>query len=389
MKDVITNIKTLLGSFIFADILKEPPEPYENDTVDIISSFDNITINQNRPFYEFYRDIKMTLSRTRDANLDILGGKVPLGKDTYNFEDYRMCLPFTFYLDNKNNTEVKMYIKEYEFCSKYFDSNVIKTIKELENVPLEKINGSDPFDFVNKFSEEFYNLKNRDAQFANMIDVIPDNTLVYQPLTPYQLNYIKLEFNNKKELVTHYHVIKEKVDNEENKQTSNLNWNITSEKGEIKCRVDTTNNLNVLFLGSLFIDSTIINKCADLFYSNDNKIVIITSQLWEGDTHNAYLYSQVLFPKLNIKFNLAMKKGELNKNMYERDPIHFVDPDTCRPFDSWKNLIGGSSHGKTLVYNPITEGEVLDLAVIRRKLIDLKHLKKSTEILILTDTVNM
>ena len=112
-----------------------------------------------------------------------MGGKVPLGKDTYNFEDYRMCLPFVLYLDNKNNTGVKMYIKEYEFCSKYFDKTEIDAIKNLENVPLEKINGSDPFDFVYKFSIEFYNLKNRDAQFANMIEVIPDNTLVYQPLT--------------------------------------------------------------------------------------------------------------------------------------------------------------------------------------------------------------
>ena len=119
MKDVITNIKSLLGSFVFSDILKKPPEPYYKDTVDIISEFDNITINQNRAFYEFYRDIKTLLSRTRDANLDILGGKLTLGKGTYNFEDYRMCLPFAFYIDNKNNTGIKMYIKEFEFCSKY------------------------------------------------------------------------------------------------------------------------------------------------------------------------------------------------------------------------------------------------------------------------------
>jgi hypothetical protein len=89
-----------------------------------------------------------------------------------------------------------MYIKEYEFCSKYFDINVINTIKKYENIPLEKINDTEPFDFVYKFSIEFYNFKNRDAQFTNMINVIPDNTLVYQPLTPWQLNYIKLQFNN-------------------------------------------------------------------------------------------------------------------------------------------------------------------------------------------------
>ena len=51
-----------------------------------------------------------------------------------------------------------------------------------------------------------------------MIDVIPDNTLVYQPLTPWQLNYIKLEFNNKKELETQYYLIKTKVEESNNKK---------------------------------------------------------------------------------------------------------------------------------------------------------------------------
>ena len=116
MKDVINNITSLLESFIFVDILKEPPEPYESDKVDIISVFNNIKINESRPFYDFYRDAKKTLSLSRDANLDILGGQVSLPKGTYNFENYRMCLPFTFYLDYKDNTEVKMYIKEFEDC---------------------------------------------------------------------------------------------------------------------------------------------------------------------------------------------------------------------------------------------------------------------------------
>ena len=267
---------------------------------------------------------------------------------------------------------------------------MIDSIKEVTNVPLEKINGSDPFEFVYNFPQEFYNLKNRDAQFSNMLDVIPDNTLNYQPLTPWQLNYIKLEFNNKKELVTHFHVIKGNEEKEENKQSqeSNLDWNITSANGEIKCRVDTENGLNVLFISSLTVDSKIIEECAEKFYSNDNKIVIITSQLWEGDTHNSYLYSQTLFPKLNIKYNLAMKKGELNKELYERDPSHFVNPDTCRRFATWKNLSDFYGHDTTEVYSPITEGEVLDLAQIRRKLIALGKLKKSTDIIILTDTVN-
>ena len=45
MKDVITNIKSLLDAFVFSDILKNPPEPYDKDKFDIISAFDNINDN--------------------------------------------------------------------------------------------------------------------------------------------------------------------------------------------------------------------------------------------------------------------------------------------------------------------------------------------------------
>ena len=392
MKDVITNIKFLLGSFVFADILKNPPEPYQNDTVDIISEFDKININQSRPFYEFYRDIKTLLSLTRDANLDILGGRVTLPKDTYDFDYYRMCLPFTFYLDYKDNKDIKMYIKEYEFCSKYFDINVINTIKKYENIPLEKINDTEPFDFVYKFSIEFYNFKNRDAQFTNMINVIPDNTLVYQPLTPWQLNYIKLQFNNNEEFETNFHVIKTKLEKEEF-NNNQINWDIKSPNGEIKCRVDEKNELNDLFISSLHIEHSYIRQCSEKFYSNDKKILIITRQLWEGDYLNSFLYSQLLFPKLDIKFNLAMRQSELTKQLYQSDWHQYLNPNTCLPFNEWDEMIesepdiyGDIKHLRTKIYSPISKETVINLNEIRKSL---KNLKKSTEILILTDTVNM
>ena len=87
MKDVVNNIKSLLNSFVFLDILNNPPSPYDNSIVDLLEVFDNINTDENRPFYEFYRDIKNALSRSRDASLDILGGKVPLGNEEINFEE--------------------------------------------------------------------------------------------------------------------------------------------------------------------------------------------------------------------------------------------------------------------------------------------------------------
>ena len=62
--------------------------------------------------------------------------------------------------------EVKMYLKEYEFCSKYFDEETINTIRSNETVALREINGTNPFEFLSIISNEFYSMKNMDSQFS-------------------------------------------------------------------------------------------------------------------------------------------------------------------------------------------------------------------------------
>ena len=403
MKEVIQNLITLVDSFVFTDILKNPPKPYNEDKVNIISELEKLIDNKNKPFYEFYRDIKLTLSKTRDANLDILGEQVPLSKGIYNFEDYRMCLPFRFYLDYNDKKETKIYIKEYEFCSKYYDKTVIETINKYKNISLEKINDTDAFEYIHNFSQEFYNLKNRDNQFFIMMDSIPDNTLVFQPLSYQQLNYMKLKFNNSEEFETHFHLLKSKVeesnDIKEEIKENQINWNITSPNGEMKCRVDETNKLNVIFFKSFYVEKeedSLIDQCADIFYSNDYRILIITSLIWEGNNDNAIKYTQMLFPKLDVQINLAMKQTQLNKDKYDLDTSIYLDPRTCLPYKSWNDFIEkevdtygeGIIHNRTKIYSPISQTKVKKYSELREKLIKKGHLKKATDILIMTDTVN-
>ena len=328
MKDIIKNILSLLDSFVFSDIWKNPPTPYDKYKVDIKNKFDEIKTDIKRPFYDFYRDIRMALSNFKDTNLEILGYEVPLGEEVVNFKDYRKCLPFKFYLDYKTNETVKMYIKEYPSCSKHYDEETINNIKKHENIALESINGIEPFKFIQEFSNEFYRLKNMDSQFASMIDTMHDSGLTYQPLTPNQLNNIKeLNSNNKNT-------------NEEIKVDGTFIWEIQSKGGEIKCHVDSKNHLNVIvFSYKLYDEDDTISKCSSLFYTNDFKIVIITSQLYEDDNINAYYVAQLLFPKIDIKFNFAMKTTDLNKQLYDTDPSQFLDPKTCRPFEKWDDFI--------------------------------------------------
>ena len=283
-----------------------------------------------------------------------------------------------------------------------------KTHLDLETIAVIEINGTDAFEYGSNFSNEFYRFKSIDSQFAIMLDSIPDNHLKYQPLTLWQLNYINLTFENDAVLETHFHVSKTKEEekiNPNNKKEEfkegEITWDYKTGGGKIKCRVDKSNELNILYLSCFYLENvndiriSTIKNCSELFYSNDYKIVIITNQLWTGNEYISYIYSQLLFPKIDIKFNLAMKQTDINKQIFESAQSEFLEAQTCRPFNSWDEFIetepdvyGNIEHKSTKIYNIIPERLILELDKIRKELIGLGHLKKSTDIIIISDTVN-
>ena len=400
MKYVIGNMSSFLENMVFYDIIKNPPSPYNDYKLNITQEFEKININETRPFYEFYRDVKKTLSNFHDANFDILGDKLP---GNINFSYYNYCLPFQFYLDYEENQEVYMYIKDFPECSKYYnDSSLIDKINALEKVPVLEINGQNAFDFVQEFGREFYKYKNPDSDFSINIEIIHNNHLAFIPLSLEELNHINVSFNNGETLETKYHIIKEAEELQEKieeKNEANITWDYSTENGEFKCREDHSNQLNVLVIKSFFYERvlpSIIYRCAKLIYSNSYKTVIITSQLWNEENTRSYLYLQLLFPKMNGKYNMAMKQTYLNEQLFEKDPSIFLDPKTCRPFNSWEDFIEpngddygeGVFHNRTKIFNPIKTEYLDEMNDIRRELIGLGHLKKSTEIIVLTDTVN-
>ncbi|MBO6274889.1 MAG: hypothetical protein J6M91_05020, partial [Methanobrevibacter sp.] len=330
---VIGNMSSFLKNMVFYDIIKNPPSPYNDYKVNITQEFEKININEPRPFYEFYRDVKKTLSNFHDANFDILGDKLP---GNINFSYYNYCLPFQFYLDYEENQEVYMYIKDFPECSKYYnDSSLIDKINALAKVPVLEINGQTAFDFVQEFGREFYKYKNPDSDFSINIEIIHINRLAFIPLSLEELNHMNVSFNNGETLETKYLIIKEAEESQEKieeKNEANVTWDESTENGEFKCRVDNENRLNVLVIKSFFYERevpSIIYRCAKLIYSNDYKTVIITSQLWNVENTRSYLYLQLLFPKMNGKYNMAMKQTHLNEQLFEKDPSKFLDPKTC------------------------------------------------------------
>ena len=420
MNETLINILSVLNGYVFHDILANPPYPYNDSKADLSSIFDEININSNRPFYEFYRDLKKALSAIRDANFDIIAGNISFpSNDTVNLGDYGICLPFQLYLDYEGNQEAEIYIKEYPACSQYYDDETKNFIKDHEKIALDKINGTDPFEFIQDFFNEFYNPKNPDAYFRVKLDFFHDKFLSFTPFSIEQLNYICFQFKDNKTLETKYHVIKgnqqttkpssetEPALSKESQKSlldegnESVVWDIQSKEGEVKCRVDKENRLNVIFFNKFYLlkeketEEPEIFKCAELVYSNEYKTIIITQKLADGDIYASHCYTQLLFPKIDVKFNMAMRQTKYSEILFEKDNKKFLDSQTCEPFGSWEDFkkegpddYEGVKHYRTKIYNPIERDSIEKMNMFRENLARLGHLKKSTDILILTDTVN-
>jgi hypothetical protein len=294
-------------------------------------------------------------------------------------------------------------MKEYPECSKYYEESVRMTIQQNLNKPIEYINGTDPFEFMMNHARDIYNMKNPESQFNNILKFFYYNELIFTPLPLEKINNIKLVFNDSESLETHFHINRGPILNNPNPESNDneeIPWNITSTNGEVKCRVDEKNQLNVLLINGLILDVSegqepTLYKCFNLTYSNEYKLVIITQQLWEGGNIESYTYTQLLFPNINVKFNMAMKKTDYNKKLFEQNKNEYTDAKTCSIFESWDDFLekepdnyGEIKHYRSKLYNPMPLESIKFFNTKREEIKKLGMAKKSTDILILTDTVN-
>ena len=247
MREVLGNVTTIFDSYVFSDILKSPPYPYNDTKVNISEEFSKIDISVERPFYEFYRDFRKALSASRDANIEIIGDILPLN-ETIKFLEYRYCLPFQFYVDYSDNGKVNLFIKEYPTCSQFYDNTTRNFIIEHKNIPVETINGIDSFEYIQNYGNETYKFKNPDSQFSIFIEHIHDNNFIYVPLSIEELNSVNLSFGPSDTLNTYFHIIKDSNKTNEKDEhkystenSNNIDWKYISENGEIKCLVDYEN----------------------------------------------------------------------------------------------------------------------------------------------------
>ena len=139
----------------------------------------------------------------------------------------------------------------------------------------------------------------------------------------------------------------------ENRENT-IEWDYSSKDGQIKCRVDKNNSLNVFvqnsfsFTGKSYINGKeIIENCTELFYSNDYQIVGIESYNGGGTCKISYYFQELLQVKILPQAHYSTLKSQLMKEYVESnisditdDPDMYqrIDIETCKPFNKFDDM---------------------------------------------------
>ena len=116
-----------------------------------------------------------------------------------------------------------------------------------------------------------------------------------------------MPFPNFKQLELKYKIKKGLMNNNSNNNNNNESndiWELKSNDGQIKCKIDSVNELNVFYQNSFSPDDfydyeNIMYECFDKFYSNDYKIVIIEDQNPGGYSKLCLPFIQYTRPKIS------------------------------------------------------------------------------------------
>ena len=165
-KDVIDNIIGILKEgYVYLDFLQAPKQPEGKtdyiEKVNLTSELNQINTT-NRTFYDFYADIQNVLNKARDVNLQIRANKTP---NNTKFGNYYFCIPFKYYIKeifDENNTvidtflTIESYDKTNSSCVKHYKDDVIDKVKNLNGKKIIKINGSEPYEYLEKMGKKGY-----------------------------------------------------------------------------------------------------------------------------------------------------------------------------------------------------------------------------------------
>jgi hypothetical protein len=437
-KIVVDNVKKLMKEgYIYTDIIKNPPNPDYFGTVDLIADLNGVE-TKNRKFYDFFRDIRRILGKMKDGNLNLIASKSP---NVYDLKKMTMCLPFSFIIKGETPEEAKLYIEKYEDCFKFFNIKIQKFVENHLDMPLTKINGTDPFEFIQNLQLEFNAIHNRHGQFTRNMNVAHKISINKNPLTKEQFSNIEFTFEKDSIILDYYlyyinpdlqqniefmnfynnEIKKEiktfddisildienkfyKIKNNYNylKDNNDIKWDYSTNNTDgIQCKVDEKNEVNVFkqktfsFLNEELDEALeIINNCTEAFYNNSYPIIGIESNNGGGKIEVGLYFQQFLQVKILQRAHFSTKVSDLIKKEIESDDENeYVDYETCKKFEKFEDMKEiMDDYGKNIKHQRTKLFGLFNSAVLkqhkqrRQNYFDNYKLKRPTEIIIFTDS---
>ena len=395
MNETITNIILLTEAYIYLDITQNPPNSFHSK-INLKDELKKINIEKPKPYYEFYREIKRVFAKLKDYHTMIFPTK-------NSGELYCACIPFSFNIQLDENNKYQLYIKKDSKCPfNYTDPELNQFIDDSikDKTFILSINGKDPFDYIQNFGKEYFNLKSEHAQFTAVMNYISWLPLYFFPLNESEFNLtIKLS-NNEEKIFPYFYFLNDTIYDIPISQDIFLyEWNYSTIG--FRCRVDEENKLNVFYQNAfIFFELEenemldLVYKCSKLFHSNNYKIVGIESRNQGGLITLPTYLEQLIQPKICKNRVLAsLRNNEYLESAFELYHNEFLDIKTCKPFKSFQNFLeekpddyGNSiKHYRTKISDIISIENKTDLNKKREELIKTKNTKKPTDIIIFTD----
>ena len=385
-------VKLFEEGYIYTDIKKNPPNKEYFGVVDIISELKSIQ-TKDRKYYDFFRDIKRILGKIKDGHLNIAARLSPNG---YNLQLMTMCLPFQFYISGEKPEETRIKVKLYDDCLSFYSDEEKEELKKYDGKNVKKINGTDPFDFIQNINIEFNAFYNKHSTFTYNMRTTHRIGIFSNPLSKEQLSNITFEFDDEElddlfldynliyknasqefdnaEFMDYYNKIRNQKKSLDNKSfleikndfykhknklkennESDIEWQYSTSDGVgILCRVDEKNKLNVFkqttfhFQGEDYINALeVVDNCTELFYRNPYRIVGIESYNGGGVCKLSFYFQELLQVKILPTPHYSTKISKLMKEYVEADiPAITGDPDmdqrvdieTCKAFSKYDDM---------------------------------------------------
>ena len=421
---VLNSTIEVMKNYAYINILKSPPKVNGYDyfqKVDIIQDLENLKekVNKETTFYQFYQEISKIIDSAKDYHIyfGYFGKIEPFNLLTKIY----VCSPIEF--DFQRNKSVLGKINNYIYSLGKGSVQIENQEKINDNynnkIAIEKINGINVYEFLRNFCGDYIQFKSPAAKFVWNRENIKIAQLWQCPLNPEEFSSFDITYSNGETITSKYiGFLDNETNNNEinslfnknevnpaynneflkyNDEKNSIDWDINIDN-HIKCKVDNTNHVNVIYQNSFRPNNAdpigIINNfsyCHGNFSNNDYPLIVIENLNGGGFAQLAKLMQQLVQDLMKPKNYFSVIHNENTKEFLEsnKDSFIFVDDEEKRNltinefYDD--NII--EQFGEVIIERS-KQRLLLDLnfeSLIKENIFKRNKIKKPTDIIVFTD----